>query len=251
MKTTRNVNVHPLERIGSVALGGALLIRNTSHFSPGKALLALGLLWRGGSGHSFLYQALGVSTADGSRELAGPLEITRAITIGKPANELYQLWHTPQTLAQILQGVAEVTEVSPGRTHWNLRIPPGLSAAWDTQIVEERPGEFLRWESASDSRMPHEGSLRFRPASGGRGTEVTLSLHLNPPGGTLGHAMARHLGFLPRMIAGQALRNGKSLAETGEIPTLARNPAARPGAQIPFPSRLSLQEPSHGALQGV
>ena len=251
MKTARNVNIHPLERIGSATLGGALLIRNARHLSLGKALLVLNLLWRGGSGHSFLYQALGVSTADGSRELPGSLEITRAITIGKPANELYQLWRTPQTLAQIFQGIAEVTEVSPGRTHWNLRVPPGLSAAWDTQIVEDQPGEFLRWESASGSLVPHEGSIHFRPASGGRGTEVTLSLRLNPPGRTLGPAVARRLGFLPRMVAGKALRNGKSLAETGEIPTLARNPAARPGAQIPFPSRPSFQEPSHVALQGI
>ncbi|GCE15359.1 SRPBCC family protein [Tengunoibacter tsumagoiensis] len=245
MKTIRNVNIHPLERIGSATIGGALLIRNARHLSPGKALLALNLLWRGGSGHSFLYQALGVSTADGSQELPGSLEITRAITIGKPANELYQLWRTPQTLAQILEGIAEVTEVSPGRTHWNLQVPPGRNAAWDTEIVEDWPGEFLRWESVSGSRLPHEGLIRFRPATGGRGTEVTLSIRLNPPGGSLGLAVAGCLGFLSPMVVGKILRNMKSLAETGEIPTLARNPAARPGDQMLSPP--PFQEPSHVA----
>jgi hypothetical protein len=60
--------------------------------------------------------------------------------------------------------------------------------------------------------------VRFRPAPQGRGTEVLLRLDA-PAGGTL--------GFVPSAVAGKALRNFKSLVETGEIPTLKRNPSGR------------------------
>jgi hypothetical protein len=37
----------------------------------------------------------------------------------------------------------------------------------------------------------------------------------------------KRLGFVPRTITGEALDRFKSLAETGEIPTLERNSSAR------------------------
>jgi uncharacterized membrane protein len=253
METTK-VNVNQLERIGSATLGGALLVRSFRHPSLGKVVLALDLLYRGVSGHSSLYQVLGVSTADGSKQQAreaqaGTPEIERVITIGKPADELYRLWRTPQTLSQILGDVAEVTEVSKERAHWKMRVPPGLSAEWDAHILEDRPGEFLRWKSLEGAQLPNEGSIRFQPAPGERGTEVTLHFRFDPPGGALGTTVAKRLGFLPRMVADKVLRRLKSLAETGEIPTLAHNPAARPGTQISSQARPHIRAQSHVAAQ--
>jgi hypothetical protein len=40
------------------------------------------------------------------------------------------------------------------------------------------------------------------------------------------------LSIIPRTIAEKSLRRFKSLAETGEIPTLAHNPAARLTASV-------------------
>lgn len=242
METTR-VNVHPIERIGSATLGGVLAMRSVRHPSLGKAALAVDLLYRGISGHSYLYQALGISTADGSKleEGAYTPEVTCAITIGKSAEELYRLWRDPQRLSRIVGDYVEVTEISANRQHWSMHIPPGLNVKWDAQIVEDRPGEFLRWTSLEGTRLPNEGSIRFQPAPGGRGTEVKLHVRFNPPGGVLGGTVVKRLGFVPRLFAEQALRRLKSLAETGEIPTLAHNPAARPGAQISFRQRTRAQ----------
>jgi uncharacterized membrane protein len=62
------------------------------------------------------------------------------------------------------------------------------------------------------------------------GTQVTLHFTFDPPGGTLGNKMAKRLNIVPSMLAEKALRRFKSLAETGEIPTLKHNPAARADA---------------------
>ena len=40
-------------------------------------------------------------------------------------------------------------------------------------------------------------------------------------------AVSKLLGFVPKTIAMQSLRRFKSLAETGEIPSLASNPSGR------------------------
>lgn len=227
MKTT-HTNIHPLERVGSVTLGGALLFRSVKHPSAGKAVLALDLLYQGLSGHSFLYQALGVSTTNGNKQQAGVLEVERTITIGKPANEIYQTWRSPQKLALIMGDIAEVKEESQERTHWKMRVWPGRCIEWDTSIQEDRPGEFLSWKSVESAQVPNEGSIRFRPAPGEKGTEVTLRFRFDLPAGVLGNIMATRLSFLPRMATKQILRRLKSLMEAGEIPTLAHNPSARP-----------------------
>jgi hypothetical protein len=43
--------------------------------------------------------------------------------------------------------------------------------------------------------------------------------------------LAKLLGPAPKLLLQKALRRFKSLAETGEIPTLQRNPAARDGGR--------------------
>ncbi|HAV37521.1 MAG TPA: hypothetical protein DCX52_14405 [Massilia sp.] len=57
---------------------------------------------------------------------------------------------------------------------------------------------------------------------------ATLRIRLHPPGGPLGDTLLKLLGATPLdMVADAALRRFKNLVETGEIPTTARQPAAR------------------------
>jgi len=73
--------------------------------------------------------------------------------------------------------------------------------------------------------------LRWRSAPGDRGTSVPLRVRFDPLGGALGDAAAKVAGVVPSMLADKALRRFKSLVETGEIPTIARQPAARRGGR--------------------
>ncbi|MEW6296759.1 MAG: SRPBCC family protein [Thermodesulfobacteriota bacterium] len=157
-------------------------------------------------------------------------EYATSITVGKSADELYRFWREPQSLSRIMGHFAEVTAAGAGRTHWVVRAPLGQSLEWDAQVVEDRPGELLRWESLAGAQLPTAGAVHFRPAPGDRGTEVTLRFRFDPPGGALGDAAVKLLGPAPGMLAGRALRCFKSLAETGEVPTTEHNPSARAGA---------------------
>jgi uncharacterized membrane protein len=232
---TENVNIHQMERVLSALLGGTLLFRSVTHRSLTNAALGSMLLYRGVSGHSYLYQALGISTANGSqyheiRASDGALEAVRSLTIEKPALELYQIWREPQNLSQIMGDFADVTQVSADRQHWTLHAPLNNRIEWDTQIVEDQPGSFLRWKSIEGTPLPNEGSLSFRPAPKDWGTEVTLHIRFEMPAGESGSRMVKLLNIATPFLAEKILRRYKSLAETGEVPTLKHNPAARPSA---------------------
>lgn len=153
-------------------------------------------------------------------------EVERTLTIGKPAGELYRLWLEPQTLAQVMGHFAELSSAHEGRTRWQAHLPLGRTLSWETEWAEQRPDECIRWEALTED-LPNEGSVRFRPAPNGWGTEVTLHIQFKPPGGRFGEGAAKLLRALPENIVAKALRRFKSLAETGEIPTLERNSSAR------------------------
>lgn len=196
-----------------------------------------GLLYRAISGHCYLYRVLGISTAKSGAERHGTGEpdnaakIERSLTIGKSPDELYWFWRDPRNLNRIMGHFAEVTAVREDRTHWRVRGPLGRSGEWDARIVEDRPGDLLRWESVEGAEFPNEGSVSFRPAPGDWGTEVKLRFRFDPPGGALGDAAMKRFGVVPGTLASKALRRFKSLVETGEIPTTERNPSARADAR--------------------
>jgi uncharacterized membrane protein len=88
---------------------------------------------------------------------------------------------------------------------------------WDAQITEDVPGERIAWRTVDDPAVGNEGSVRFTPAPGGRGTEVHVRLRYSMPGGRLGQAVARYFGEDPHQQLDDDLRRFKQIAETGEV----------------------------------
>jgi uncharacterized membrane protein len=160
--------------------------------------------------------------------LAHVPEVERSITIGKTADELYERWQDPKTLPQIMDGFATAPASGDGRMHWRVAGPLGHAYDWDSETVNDRPGEGIGWRSLDGAAVPNEGSVSFRPGPADRGTVVTLRFRFDPPGGVLAEAAVKLLGRTPLNLAADGvLRRFKSLVETGEIPTTERQPAAR------------------------
>lgn len=227
MDTSKTKNVGDTERILSAVAGSTLVTWGLKRRSlVGLMIAAVGgdLLYRGVTGHCHVYQWLGKNTAH-----EGPTEIESAITIGKPADELYRMWREPANLSRIMGHFADVQAQGEHRQHWKVHAPLGQEAEWESEITEERAGECLRWASVEGAALQNEGEISFAPAPQNRGTEVHLAMRFQPPGGVLGKAAVAVLGPAPRLVAHHALRRFKSLAETGEIATLRHNPSARPG----------------------
>lgn len=158
-----------------------------------------------------------------------PLAMRSSITVGGSPEELYAQWRDPQRLAAIMAHFAEVTG-NGNLTHWRVPLPTGCVLEWDSEVVESRQGEMVRWRSVEGGDISTEGSVHFAPAPGGKGTEVTLAQSFTITGNPAKTVLARGFKMIPKALTSQALRWFKSLAETGECPTLSHNPAARSGA---------------------
>lgn len=225
----------PSKRAAAAVLGGGLLVRGLRRRSLRGMAMALAGGWlvlRAFGEASRVERALRSRTPlgggrTGRRETADAPAVRRSITIGRPADELYETWRDPDQLSEIMGRFAEVAASDEDRLRWTVHGPLGRDVSWETRLVEAEPGERLRWETPADATVPNEGSVRFRPAPGDRGTEVTLSIDFDPPGGALGNVALQRLDIVPEALAGTALHRFKALAESGEIPTLADNPSAR------------------------
>lgn len=223
-------------RLLPTLLGGSLVVLGLKRRTLGGTVAALvggALLVQEHSGRDRLYRTPDRSgTAGRGRETPGAsadsITVKRSTTVSGDPEELYEFWRDPEELNRIMGHVAEVSAVEgEHRFRWTIDGPLGRSASWETRTVDDNPGEFIRWESLEGAAVPNEGSVNFRSAPAGRGTEVTLRVDFDPPGGAIGDVVIRRLGIAPETLVSQALRRFKSLAETDEIPTLDRNPSAR------------------------
>lgn len=156
------------------------------------------------------------------------IKVVRAVTIRKPAAELYEFWRDLPNLVKVINHPVTITTTGTEESHWVVSAPGGKSVEWDAVIVNDQPGRLIAWRSRDGAEVENAGSVRFEDAPGDEGTEVTVALEYNPPGGKLGAAIAK----LTRDSAGSqvydALRRFKALMEAGEIPTIEGQPVGGP-----------------------
>ena len=214
-----------------IALGTAAIVAGLGSRKRGTTTLALTAFAGVAAAAAVRDAQLGRGEADSKGQggaSGGEPEVERSITIGKTADELRHCWLDPRTLPQIMAGFATVRAIGDGRMHWKVEGPLGRAYEWDSETVDDRPGEGIGWRSLPNAAISNEGSVRFHPAPADRGTVATLHFRFDPPGGALGAAAVKLLGTTPLdLAADQALHRFKSLVETGEIPTTERQPAAR------------------------
>jgi uncharacterized membrane protein len=252
-------NVNGVERLVSLAAGGALAayaLKRKDWTALGLGVVGGALIERGVSGHCGVYDAMGLTSAgdgdhgraprhaDGglTRQHGGSatvdakkaIKIERAFTVnGRTPQELYAYWRKLENLPRIFQHLESVTERDARHSHWVAKAPLGATVAWDAEIINDVPGELIAWRSAPKSQIPNAGSVNFREAPGGRGTEVKVSLEYEPPAGKVGAMVARLFGEEPAIQVREDLRRFKALQESGEIP-VSENPGQGPRARTTF-----------------
>lgn len=231
----QDTNVGDLERWASV-LGGGLLVGTGLVRGQGLGLLmaAVGgaLMYRGLTGHCSLYHVLGVNTSDerhspvASVAAGAGVKVTEAVTINRPAADIYRFWRDLSNLPRVMRHLESV-RVAGEHSHWVAHGPLGHRVEWDAEIVNDRPNELIAWRSLEGSEVGTAGSVHFCPAPGGRGTEVHVSLKYDPPMGKLGSWAAWLLGEEPSLQVREDLLRLKQLLEAGEIATTTGQPAGR------------------------
>src|SRR5690606_36937352 len=158
-----------------------------------------------------------------------PIEVTRSVTINRPAEELYRFWRNLENLPHFMSHLEAVTVLDDRRSHWVARAPVKRTIEWDAAITADEENRMIAWRSLEGSAIANEGMVRFDEEPAGRGTKVTVFLRYDPPGGAIGAAFARLFGEAPEQQIAEDLRRFKQIMETGEIATTEGQPAgARP-----------------------
>jgi uncharacterized membrane protein len=227
------VNIGRMEQHFSTGLGVALGLAGLSRGRlPGLLLVAggAGLLYRGLTGHCHLYDVLGIDTAEHSEAAVLAAQqgehVEKAVAINRPVEELFAFWRDVTNLPQIMPHIKCVEALDSARSRWTAEAPFGRELEWEAEIFKERPNELIAWRSLPESDIETAGSVRFKPLSHDRGTEVRLALKYNPPAGKLGAIIATVSGRGLSQEVAEGLRTLKRRMEAGEIPTAQ---APRPG----------------------
>ena len=222
------INVGDVERWAS-AIGGSLFVAQglRSRSLPGIALALFGggMIYRGMTGHCGAYQALKIDTSDKHRSETddhvhhGRL-IKHVTIVDRPAKELYDFWRNEENSPKFMSNIKAVIKTGEKTSHWVSEGPFGKTFEWDSETINDDPGRMFAWKSLPGAAVNNAGAVHFDPATGGRGTKVTLEVNYEPPGGMLGVAVSKLIGQDPDGISKENLRRFKQLMETGEIATI-------------------------------
>jgi uncharacterized membrane protein len=236
-------NVAKGERVGSVALGAALVglgLRRRDSLGAVAALFGGYFIARGATGHCFVYQALGVSTGSADAVLAPwhrddvtgraatvnarkAILVERSVRIDRPREQLFAFWRDFENLPRFMEHLVSVRVDSPTRSHWAAKGPAGRTVEWDAEIVNEVPNEIIAWKSIRDADVANAGAVNFSDAPDGRGTIVRVRLDYEPPGGRFGAMLTHFTDEEPDRQIDEDLQKLKRLMESGVI----RSPASR------------------------
>ena len=182
----------------------------------------------------------GGETGEAEARRRSKSEVTASVTINRSPEEVYGFWHQLDNLPQFMRHLESVRVLDAQRSHWTAKAPAGKTVAWDAVITQDRPNELIGWRSAENAQVRNEGTVRFTPAPGGRGTEVTVTLRYDPPAGAVGAALSKLFLEEPTKQIPDDLRRLKQVLEIGEV--MLSDATVRPGRHPAQPDEEMEQE---------
>ncbi|MHB1324031.1 MAG: SRPBCC family protein [Coriobacteriia bacterium] len=208
-------NLGKADRMLSAVIGVTALLRLGRWHGAGKAAAATSgimLLTRAATGHSKVYDALGVSSAS-LGERAG-IDLHASITVMRPREEIYEFLRDVTNLPLFMRHLISVEDLGGGVTHWMARGPRNIPVEWDAQLITEEPGECLAWRSLPDSQIEHAGSVHFEDA-GDNGTGLLVRMRYRPKGLVAGFAIAKFMAPVAQAEVLEDLQRLKHVMEAG------------------------------------
>ncbi len=203
----------PVETGASIIGGAGLAVAGLkemadNHFWRGAALaLAGGAIVYLGASHNHLWAA------------EGKVMAKRTITVNRPVEEVFGYWKNFENFPNFMRHIESVTVTGRMVSHWVARAHGGRKIEWDSEIVEMKENELIRWRSLAGSDVHSEGQVIFRKDPHG-GTELEVEFTYIPEG--RGAAATRMLGVLTGYYMKRDLRRFKSIMEEREFSVLRK-----------------------------
>ena len=148
----------------------------------------------------------------------GGQEQSQSITIARDQDSVQQFFRDPAALSVVLGDIADVEQTKADRLKWTFREGPLEGASWESVLIDDS-GRLRFVDVGQSGSEGNQIILDFSEAPRGQGTEVTL--RVKAPGPAL----------LSGALAFKALYRARALLQTGEVPTIRKNPSARKSAR--------------------
>jgi uncharacterized membrane protein len=163
-----------------------------------------------------IFSAARLSRKESIQKWVLPIHVTKSITINRSPEFVYEFWRDLENLPRFMAHLESVRQDSGGSV-WRAKGPAGTTIEWRAEITLDRPNEAIAWRSLEGAMVANRGVVRFKPAPGGRGTEVHVELKYDPPAGAIGAAIAKLFGEEPASQIAGDLRRLKQVLETGSV----------------------------------
>jgi uncharacterized membrane protein len=144
----------------------------------------------------------------------GIIRVQKTATIRAPVERVFGFWSHFENFPHFMEHVVDV-QVDGDRSHWRVVGPMGVAVEWDAEITERIENRKIAWRSVSDGSVDHHGEVHFERL-GENLTRISIHMAYNPPGGSLGHALAAFMHGDPKTLMDDDLLRLKSLLETGK-----------------------------------
>ncbi|GAC1312811.1 MAG: hypothetical protein NVS2B3_14400 [Vulcanimicrobiaceae bacterium] len=159
----------------------------------------------------------GVRNAGAAVPYGHGTRIEHHATIAREPADVYAAWRTFEHLPLVMPNVRSVEVLDEKRSRWTVAGPFGREVSWEATIIDDTPGERIAWR-ADAAPVPHAGSIRFTPAPGERGTEVSVEIEYMVPGAKLGGLFVKATTKIPPVRLGELdLRRFKSMLEANDV----------------------------------
>lgn len=142
--------------------------------------------------------------------------VEKSVRIDSPPEQVFAYWRNLENLPQWMSHVREVRNLGGDRYHWVVDGPAGIPVEWDSELLNVVENREMTWRSVEGSQVENTGRVRFEPD--GAGTRVHVQLKYSPPGGVLGHMVAKAFGVDPKTEMDEDLNRMKTTVETGKPP---------------------------------
>ncbi len=183
------INVGITERVTSLIAGALLFInavKKRDHLTTTKAALGGYLLFRGATGHCNLYEMAGKAHKP---DPAKNINIRTSLYVARPRQEVYAFWRELGNLPLFMEHLKSVKTQGKKKSKWKAWLPGQVGTiGWKAEIVKDKPGKVLGWNSLPGSAIDNAGKIEFRDA--GMGTELRVIISYRAPLGIIGAGLA-------------------------------------------------------------
>ena len=139
------------------------------------------------------------------------IHATESIIINRKVSDVYQFWRNLSNLPRFIDHLDTVEDLGNGHNRWSIKSPVG-EVRWESEIVEDKENEVIRWRSVPDERVINSGFLKLKPE--GDAAEATVEIHYIPPKGHDSFLEDKVLEAIADVQLKDDLRNLKRIMES-------------------------------------